>query len=138
MTGVFMKKTEVLLDKPIMIGQTILDYAKEHMYKFHYEVMKPKYGEKIKLLMTDTDSFIYEIECEDVYSDMYDKKETYDLTAFPKDFIIKGGKNKGKCLHDSTNNKVIGKFKDELSQMVMTEFVGLKSKMYSFRKEVQD
>ena len=104
------------------------------MYESHYNIFKKHYGENIKLLMTDTDSFIYEIKTEDVYSDMYDMKEFYDLSNYSKDFTIKGGVNAGKKLFDKTNQKVLGKFKDELGGKPMSEFIGLKSKMYAFSK----
>jgi hypothetical protein len=56
-----MKKTRVLYNKPIYLGMSILELSKTLMYKFHYDYMKPKYGDRIKLLMTDTDSLVYEI-----------------------------------------------------------------------------
>ena len=55
------------LNKPIYIGVSILDLSKLHMYQYHYDVMTEKYDDRIKLLYTDTDSFIYHIETEDVY-----------------------------------------------------------------------
>ena len=57
------------MDKPIQVGQAILDKSKELMYQFYYEYLKPKYKEKVKLLYTDTDSFILEIETDDFFED---------------------------------------------------------------------
>ena len=62
-----LSKKIVKLDKPIYAGFTILDLSKLHMYDFHYNIMKPKYGDNIQLLMTDTDSFVYQIKTEDFY-----------------------------------------------------------------------
>ena len=49
------------------------------MYDFHYNIMKPKYGDNIQLLMTDTDSFVYQMKTEDFYEDMQGMKEHYDI-----------------------------------------------------------
>ena len=90
--------------------------------RFHYDVIKKQYGDRAKLNFTDTDSFMYEILTEDVYNDMLEHKELYDLSDYPADHF----------LHDSTNNKVIGKFKDETKGEPIIEFIGLRPKMYSF------
>ena len=116
-----LSKTDVKLNKPIYAGFSILEYSKLHMFKFHYEVMKPKYGEKIKLLMTDTDSLVYEIETEDFYQDMKEMKEHFDLSEFDKDSFM----------YDGTNKKVIGKYKDEYSTTYIKEFVGVRPKCYA-------
>eukprot|EP01050_Picozoa_sp_SAG11_P021465 SAG11_NODE_3823_length_2206_cov_5.701946_4_plen_139_part_01 len=60
-----MKKKRLLLNKPIYAGMAILDLSKLHMYKFHYDYIKPKYGSKAQLLMTDTDSLCYHIQTKD-------------------------------------------------------------------------
>jgi hypothetical protein len=60
-------KKIVKSDEPIYAGFTILDLSKLLMYDFHCNIMKPKYGANIQLLMTDTDSFVYEIKTEDFY-----------------------------------------------------------------------
>ena len=61
------KSKIVNLDKPIHSRFTILDLSKPLLYDFHYNIMKPKYGVNIQLLMTDTDSFVYQIKTEDFY-----------------------------------------------------------------------
>ena len=56
-----MGNTEIKVNKPVYLGQAILDLSKTLMYEFHYDYMRPKYGSKVKLCYMDTDSFVYEI-----------------------------------------------------------------------------
>ena len=65
-----MKKTELKFDKLVYLGMCILDLSKTIMYEFHFKYIKPKYGNKAKLLFTDTDSLMYEIKTEDFYKDI--------------------------------------------------------------------
>ena len=123
MVGVQSQKVEIEFNKPIYCGLTILDLSKLHMYKFHYDHMKPKYGDNIQLLATDTDSLIYHIKTKDLYDDMKQDKHLYDFGSYPANHP----------LFDTTNNKVIGKFKDETSGIPIIEFVGLAPKMYSIK-----
>ena len=69
LVGVEKEKATVELDKPIYMGLSILDYSKIHMYSFYYDVLKPKYNDKIKLAYTDTDSCIIHVETGDIYTD---------------------------------------------------------------------
>ena len=85
--------------------------------------MKPKYGEKVKFCNTDTDSFNMHIETEDFYKDIApDVDKWFDTSGYIVDKPLPMGKNK----------KVHCKFKDELGGRIMTEFVGVRSKTYSF------
>ncbi|EFP09702.1 hypothetical protein CRE_21850 [Caenorhabditis remanei] len=121
-----MTQKSIKLDKPIYVGMSILDLSKYLMYEFHYDVMLPKYGNNLKLCYQDTDSFIYEIKTDDVYEDINSMNEYFDLSDFPKDHK----------LHDVTNKKVIGKFKDELNGKIMSEMVAFRPKQYAFK--IQD
>ena len=118
-------KESLTLNRPAYVGMCILDLSKTLMYDFHYNFIKKKYGSKAKLLFTDTDSLTYEIEAEDVYQDFWNKKEMFDNSDYPSNHQF----------YDSTNKKVIGKFKDEAAGVPITEFVGLRSKMYSYIKD---
>ena len=62
-----MKKTKMTMNKPLYLGMTILDISKTLMYKFWYDYIKPKYGDKAKLCYTDTDSFIIHIFTENFF-----------------------------------------------------------------------
>ena len=65
-----MKKVEVKMNKPIYLGQAILDISKTLMYEFWYDYIKLKYGDKARLCYTDTDSLIIYVETEDFYKDI--------------------------------------------------------------------
>jgi hypothetical protein len=120
--GIELRKQTVKLDKPIFCGFSVLDMSKELMYDFHYNNIKKKYGSKATLLMTDTDSLLYHIETDDVYKDIKEDITSYDTSEYPKDHF----------LYSKDNEKVVGKFKDEASSMIISSFVGLRSKMYSY------
>ena len=99
-----MGKVKVKMNKPVYLGQAILDLSKTIMYEFHY--MKRKYDEKsLKLLYMDTDSLVYDIKTEDFYKDIAEDVETgFDTSGYEPDRPLPIGKNK----------KVIGLMKDEL------------------------
>ena len=120
-------KETLTLNRPAYVGMCILDLSKTLMYDFHYNYIKDKYGKKAKLLFTDTDSLTYEIEAKDVYKDFFKDKDKFDNSDYPEysPFFYK------------ENKKVIGKFKDESAGIPITEFVGLRSKMYSYIKDNQ-
>ena len=120
-------KETLILNRPAYVGMCILDLSKTLMYDFHYNYIKEKYGHKAKLLFTDTDSLTYEIEAEDVYEDFWNDKDRFDNSDYPENSPY----------FDKTNKKVIGKFKDEAAGITITEFVGLRSKMYSYIKDNQ-
>ncbi|XP_068675675.1 uncharacterized protein [Montipora foliosa] len=118
-------KETLTLNRPAYVGMCILDLSKTLMYDFHYNYIKQKYDSKAKLLFTDTDSLTYEIETNDVYQDFWDDKDKFDISDYSQDSQY----------FDRTNKKVIGKFKDEAAGVVIKEFIGLRSKMYSYIKD---
>ena len=113
------------LDKPIYVGMCILDLSKLLMYEFHYDFIVPKYGSDAKLLFTDTDSLCYHIKTDDIYDDIKKNSDYFDNSGYSVEHPC----------YDPINKKVIGKFKDEGADAVITEFVGNKPKSYTFRKE---
>ena len=70
LVGVEKQKPKLKLDKPIFIGMSILDLSKQHMYRFFYDVMKPTYGDNIRMVYTDTDSFVFHTKTDDIYQDL--------------------------------------------------------------------
>ena len=71
--GCEMGKIKVVMNKPVYLGQAILDLSKIVMHEFHYDYMVPKYGfEKLKLCYINTDSLVYDIKTEDFYEDIAD------------------------------------------------------------------
>ena len=77
-------KETLKLNRPAYVGMCILDLSKTLMYDFHYNYIKKEYGSRAKLLFTDTDSLTYEIETEDVYKDLWKRKELFDNNNSPK------------------------------------------------------
>ena len=79
------KPIKTTFNKPIYMGAAILETNKLHMYEFWYDHLKQKYGNKIQLIYTDTDSFILEVETDDIYKDMLEDSHLYDFSDYQKD-----------------------------------------------------
>ena len=120
-----MKNTEVYFNKPVYVGQAILDLSKTLMFDFHYNYIRKKYGNKAELLFTDTDSLMFQIHSDDFYKDIKpDILTKFDTSDYPPKH--KSG------IPTGVNKKVIGMFKDEVAGKQITRFVGLRPKLYSF------
>ena len=118
-----MKRTKVKMNKPIYLGLSVLEISKILMYEFWYDYIKPKYGNNVKLCYMDTDSFIMSIKTEDFYQDIAnDVEKRFDTSNYEVDRPLPTGKNK----------KVVGLMKDALGRRVITEFVALRPKTYSY------
>ena len=118
-----MKKTKRKMNKPIYLGLSILEISKILMYEFLYDYMKPKYDNNVKLCYVDTDSFIMNIKTNDFYEDIAnDVENRFDNSNYEVNRPLPMGKKK----------KVIGLMKDELGGKIITEFVTLRPKRYSF------
>ena len=103
----------------------ILDLNKTLMYDFH-NYIKQKYEDKAKLLFTDTDSLMYEIQTEDFYKDISkDVKDRFDTSDYPS--------NHPSGIPSGLNKKVLGMFKDEVAGKIIDEFLGLRAKLYSYK-----
>ncbi|XP_021963595.1 uncharacterized protein LOC110859040 [Folsomia candida] len=115
------KVTQVLLDKPVAVGISILEISKCFMYEFHYDYMKEKYGDKARVLYGDTDSLVYHVETQDFYQDMVENKERFDLSDYA---------GMHSHLNNQENKKRLGKMKDEMPKSVIFRFAASKPKMY--------
>jgi hypothetical protein len=114
----------VCLEKPIHIGFAILELSKLHMYRFHYDVIRKQYGNRCKLLYTDTDSLLYHIYTETFYEDIKANVEHFDTSVFVPE---------NKFGMPAVNCMVPGKFKIEYGGIPIHEYVGLACKMYSVK-----
>ena len=118
-----MNKTRVKMNKPIYLGLSILDISKILMYEFWYDYMKPKYGNRVKLCYMDMDSFIMSIKTNEFYKDIsIDVDKRFDTSNYE----INGP------LHTGKNKKVTGVMKVELGGKIITEFITLRPKTYSY------
>ena len=118
-----MKKIKAKLNKSVYLGLSILEISKTLMYEFWYDYIKPKYQNNAKLCYMDTDSFIINIKTEDFYKDItYDVENRFGTSNYEVNRPLPKGKSK----------KVIGLMKDELGEKIMTEFVPLRPKTYSY------
>ena len=118
-----MKKTKVKMSKPIYLGLPILEISKILMYEFWYDYMKPKYNDNVKLWYMDADSFVMHIKPNDFYKYISDDIDNRFHTS---NYEVK------RPLLMEKNKKVIGLMKDELGGEIITEFIALRPKTYSY------
>ncbi|GES92963.1 hypothetical protein GLOIN_2v1475812 [Rhizophagus clarus] len=105
-----MGKASVTLNKPIIVGASVLGLSKLHMYRFWYGYVKERYGDNAQLGYMDTDSFIFQVETEDIYKDMAEHPDLFNLN----------------------DTKTIGLFKDETLGNVITESFHIRAKSYHY------
>ena len=122
LVGIECNYLKVKFVQPIYCGMVILDLAKLFMYNYYFNVLKARYGNKLTLMATDTDRFMFYVETEDFYKDMLENINLYDTSNYPTD----------SPLYNLEREKKVGSMKDELGGYPMKEFVALRPKMYSF------
>ena len=101
--GVECAKTQVVLDKPIATGFSVLELSKLQMFDFHYNHMKKQFGNRLKLLYMDTDGLFYHIICDYLNKELHNIQHLFDFSNLPNDHP----------LYNKTNKKVPGRFKSE-------------------------
>ena len=121
---VAIRKSKVTLkfNKPAYVRMCILDLGKVLMYEFQHDYIKNKFGNNSRLLFIDTDNLLNAIKTEDIYEDFSKDKETFDSSNYS---------TKSKY-YDDSNKLLVGKLKDETSDVAIENLVGLKPKMFSF------
>ena len=124
-TGVKMMKNKVVLNKPIYIGQAVLDYSKLEMYKLFYKKLpKCPLIKKLELAGGDTDSFFLSIttdlgvELTDVFQSL---GKYFDSSNYSEDNRVFSALNRAK----------LGCFKDECKGNTLKRMILLRPKMYS-------
>ena len=122
LVAVEMQKPTVLISKPTAVGFSVLELSKYIMFDFHYNVMKKRYGDRVNLIFTDTDSLTYEVETANVYADMREMHEHFDLSEYPRESPY----------YSDENKMVVGKMKDELKGKIAQEVTACAPKMYAF------
>ena len=121
--AVNMNKTKLTVNKPVYLGLSILYISKLAMYAYLHNWTKPKYGGRIKLCYTATDSFKAIVKSEDTYADFVGDVETkFDTSECEIRIPLPIGRNE----------KVIRLIKDELDGRIIKDFVALRQKMYSY------
>ena len=121
LAAIELQKVKCYINKPTYVGFSVLELSKLHMYKFHYDYLR-KWYPTAELLFTDTDSLVYQIFTDDLYEELKSKQEHFDFSNYPSEHT----------LFNEANKMVMGKMKDESNGSIITEFVGLRPKMYSY------
>jgi hypothetical protein len=127
LAAIELQKVKCVINKPTYVGFAVLELSKLCMYDFHYEHFTQWYPDA-DLLFTDTDSLVYHIFTDDLYADLATHREYFDFSGYPSDHPLFGNDNK----------MVVGKMKDESAGGIITEYVGLRPKMYSYITKPED
>ena len=119
------KQNEVLMDKPIYLGFSVLELSKLLMYETYYDILQPYFGQdNIKLHYMDCDSLVLSIETQNINNELKNLEDLFDFSNL----------NKNHELFSNKNKKVVVKFKIETPENIwIDEFVALRSKCYAFK-----
>ena len=117
----FKHKTATVYDKPVYVGCAILDISKERVLDFQYNTIHKHFNGSYDLLYSDTDSLVYQIKHKNLNKWLFENEDEFDLSEMTGKF--KSDKNKN----------VLGKFKSEVGSKIITEFLALSPKSYSYK-----
>jgi hypothetical protein len=118
-------KQKAVLDRPIFVGSRILELSKTIMMNLYYNHLIPYFGRNLRLLMSDTDSFVVHIQSPDLCADLLNLRSVFDFSNFPRDSV----------LYSTENHRVPGKLKEEYAGERLIRFIGLRSKCYALETE---
>ena len=135
LVAIHRRKTEVNLNRPTYIGMCVLDLSKLCMYQFYYDTLKARYGGRVRLCYTDTDSLLVQIQTDDINADLIDMADQFDFSDYPANHPVRQTLGEEKI---KANKKTPGLFKDECNGAMIAEFIGLRPKMYSILKADDD
>ena len=119
------QKKKITLTRPIQIGVTILEFAQLTMFTYYHNVLKQTFGDRVKLLYTDTDSFVVELRTRDLHTDLKAISHTLDTSNFPEENHYLSE------LFTNDNNSELFYFKSEVGADEIVAFVALRAKVYS-------
>ena len=124
------KQNQVVMDKAIYVGFSMLELSKLHMYETYYDTLQPYFGqENLQLHYIDTDGMFLSMKTKNIIKDLKNLEDIFDFSNFVENHELFSNKNK----------KVIGKFKIETPKNIwIYEFVCLRSKAYSFKCKDKD
>ena len=128
--AVELSQSIINLNKPVQLGFTVLELAKSKMYEFHYGFFKKVYPES-KLCYTDTDSLIYYVQTEDLYADL--NKYVHNPQRQVEKFDTSDYHTENPMNYKQMHKKELGAMKDENAGRIMTDFIGLRSKCYTYK-----
>ena len=111
------------LNKPIYMGISILNYSKILIYSFYYDVLEPKYNNKIKLIDININYYVIKIEINNLYKDFKEINKYMDFNNYSPEYPN----------YNKLNKKVLGKFKDKINGKIIIYFIKLKSKEYYYK-----
>ena len=122
-----LNKNEVLMDKPIYLGFSVLELSKLLMYERYYDKLQPYFGqENIQLHYMETDSFVISVKAKDFIKDLKNLEDIFDFSNL----------NENHELFSDKNKRDIGKFKIETPKTIkIDEFICLRSKICAYRCE---
>ena len=124
-----MRKTQIKIDRPMFMASTVLELSKLLMYRIHYGHFQAVYGRMARLIYTDTDSLVYHIESDNILADCFEHREdVFDMSTLPQTSPY----------YDARNKDVPGFLKIETGAEIVTEFVALAAKMYSYKTVAPD